>query len=60
MGEIRAVTDYRDLTGGRSRIGDTLLLEKMTPFSSRLRRHPNIAANRQCLEPFGSFNAIGL
>jgi hypothetical protein len=32
-GEIGAVIDYRDLTGGRSRIRASLLLEKMIPFS---------------------------
>jgi hypothetical protein len=32
-GEIGAVIDYPDLTGGRSRILDSLLLEKMHPVS---------------------------
>jgi hypothetical protein len=37
-GEIGAVIDYRDLTGGRSRIRDSVLLEKMIPLFSRLSR----------------------
>jgi hypothetical protein len=32
-GEIGAVIDYRDLTGGRLRILDSLLFEEMHPFT---------------------------